>query len=803
MRSLTYLHKMIVYGVLLSTLPILLTGIAAFLYSSHQMESHRIQAHQQLLSQMQSNVEHKLATISYMLDQATRSPLTVQSLASPQLSPKPAIANKLQSEFQHMRSWEPLMDITLVNQTQDWLIDHAGLYLNTDFPLSLPMKDLLSNTLTSGWQLVPSSVFNNQERMKSSGCNYHIALARSIQTKNDSTNSALIAGIPACSLQTPIESVDASSSTSGLIIINREQRIIAHPDPSYMGKPLAATGLIYSDTGVSLSEQLSPASLPASSSYGELRTSDQHYSMVYAQSPLKGWSYILITPMNVLNREYIQVALHTMYISMGMLLLSLLLSWLGSKRMHTPIRRLLSQIGIHDQVAATATGSLQGAKSALSMDEFEQIRAGVSQLSASRSQLEHKLNHYVMQTRSHFLMNIFLGKYPPIKLQHILNEQGYASQLKQWQHISVITIQADLVNHTKYSPQDRELLLFAIQNMLEETILPEMQLLPILIEQTVVTAIGTYESDPDEFTKQLYAQTEQLQRRVEDLLSLQVSIGISQPYSTLLEVHQAYNEAMEALQHRLKLGTGVIIPYETVKTHISHWSLAYPESFEYELIQAMHSVDDAEANSMLHQLLEYVFHMESTPDEYQLILMRLLTRILLMMQEVGIPLGQITTGQGSIFKELFTLQSAAEVEQWFTQRIIMPIITILKERQYAQYQHISEKMIALIQQSYDTDLTLEECATLLHYNANYLSGVFRKETGCSFSEYLTKHRFTIAKKWLEETDLTVKDIAARLRYNNPQNFIRSFRKWEGITPGQYRERKRRAGYVQESRSLGK
>lgn len=214
MRSLTYLHKMIVYGILLSTLPILLTGIAAFLYSSHQMESHRIQANQQLLSQMQSNVEHKLATVSYMLDQATRSPVTIQSLSSPYLSPKPAIANKLQSEFQHMRSWEPLMDITLVNQTQDWLIDHAGLYLNTDFPLSLPMKDLLSNTLTSGWQLVPSSVFHNQERMKSSGCNYHIALARSIQTINDSTNSALIAGIPACSLQTPSEATDTNSSAS-------------------------------------------------------------------------------------------------------------------------------------------------------------------------------------------------------------------------------------------------------------------------------------------------------------------------------------------------------------------------------------------------------------------------------------------------------------------------------------------------------------------------------------------------------------------------------------------------------------
>jgi YesN/AraC family two-component response regulator len=98
-------------------------------------------------------------------------------------------------------------------------------------------------------------------------------------------------------------------------------------------------------------------------------------------------------------------------------------------------------------------------------------------------------------------------------------------------------------------------------------------------------------------------------------------------------------------------------------------------------------------------------------------------------------------------------------------------------------------MIAIIHQEYDTDLTLEECACRLHYNASYLSTVFSKETGYAFSEYLSQYRFKMARKWLDETELTIKDIAARLRYNNPQNFIRSFRKWEGITPGQYRERR--------------
>ncbi|MNI94118.1 HTH-type transcriptional regulator YesS [compost metagenome] len=61
------------------------------------------------------------------------------------------------------------------------------------------------------------------------------------------------------------------------------------------------------------------------------------------------------------------------------------------------------------------------------------------------------------------------------------------------------------------------------------------------------------------------------------------------------------------------------------------------------------------------------------------------------------------------------------------------------------------------------------------------------ETGTNFSDYLIQYRMTMAKKWLIETDLKISEIAERVGYKIPQNFIRIFRKAEAITPGQYRE----------------
>jgi AraC-like DNA-binding protein len=51
---------------------------------------------------------------------------------------------------------------------------------------------------------------------------------------------------------------------------------------------------------------------------------------------------------------------------------------------------------------------------------------------------------------------------------------------------------------------------------------------------------------------------------------------------------------------------------------------------------------------------------------------------------------------------------------------------------------------------------------------------------------LSQYRLQVAKDWLINTDMTIKEIAERLQYSNSHNFIRSFRKSEGITPGQYR-----------------
>src|SRR6185437_7898089 len=116
----------------------------------------------------------------------------------------------------------------------------------------------------------------------------------------------------------------------------------------------------------------------------------------------------------------------------------------------------------------------------------------------------------------------------------------------------------------------------------------------------------------------------------------------------------------------------------------------------------------------------------------------------------------------SMFEEIYDLKSLSEVRSWFADMIIHPLMNKIEMRSESQYKNISDNIVHIIQEEFDTDLTLESIAARLHYNPNYLSSIFRKEMNISFSEYLSMYRLNMAKKWLLETDMSVKEFYQKL-----------------------------------------
>lgn len=98
----------------------------------------------------------------------------------------------------------------------------------------------------------------------------------------------------------------------------------------------------------------------------------------------------------------------------------------------------------------------------------------------------------------------------------------------------------------------------------------------------------------------------------------------------------------------------------------------------------------------------------------------------------------------------------------------------------------SEHEILLYMQENYSSVTLEKLAAHLHYTVPYCSRYIKKLFGCTFSQLLRQIRFQKADLLLKNSALTVNQISKMIGYENPENFMRAFKKKHQMTPSQYR-----------------
>lgn len=99
------------------------------------------------------------------------------------------------------------------------------------------------------------------------------------------------------------------------------------------------------------------------------------------------------------------------------------------------------------------------------------------------------------------------------------------------------------------------------------------------------------------------------------------------------------------------------------------------------------------------------------------------------------------------------------------------------------------KMIDLIDENYEQDLSLKGMAERFMVSAAYLGQLFRSDTGQYFNEYLTAVRLEKALELIENTQRSVNDIAKSTGFSSQNYFNRLFKRAFGQSPGEYRMKK--------------
>lgn len=101
---------------------------------------------------------------------------------------------------------------------------------------------------------------------------------------------------------------------------------------------------------------------------------------------------------------------------------------------------------------------------------------------------------------------------------------------------------------------------------------------------------------------------------------------------------------------------------------------------------------------------------------------------------------------------------------------------------------IYNEILEYLNNSYQNNIELKDCALKFHTSSSYISRLFRKYSSTSFISYLNEIRIKSAVKLLEETDISIKEVAFKVGYNNLNYFYRIFKKHTGVTPSVFKNK---------------
>ncbi len=257
-------------------------------------------------------------------------------------------------------------------------------------------------------------------------------------------------------------------------------------------------------------------------------------------------------------------------------------------------------------------------------------------------------------------------------------------------------------------------------------------------------------------------------------------VGISTPFTNVLDLKQAFCEAMEMRKTAFM-----------VSDHVVDFSEFNQPVFEYEygaklMMHTANLICSNKMNEALKQLelfMQGVKNHKYSIDEFQEQVRIIITTAMNIYKSM---LGDKENEVKEIF-DMYRFQNLDEymdvLRQWvdrFDELVNNDAdehMTIKKMNDAVDY----------IKANYSKDLNMAVVSNHISMNYSLFSYTFKRYVGTNFVNYLKNIRIGEAKKLLIETDMKVHEISKAVGYEHEKHFMKTFKNITGLTPSQYRK----------------
>lgn len=555
----------------------------------------------------------------------------------------------------------------------------------------------------------------------------------------------------------------SKNSSGNFLILNKNDEILAETDQHSLVSQAIKYENLNSDWGI-LWDTLNGNKVVVS----------------YVTSGITGWKYVSI--MNVdIYMEKVSFARRMIVVGViACFLIGGLISYLFLKRNYNPINAIIQTLE-----------KKLGIKVDNKYNEYNFIQETIQNTFDEKNVIDIRLRQQNMAMRSNFIARLITGKTPKnYSIDELLKNYDihfsssyFAVIILHIEDYSRLFSEEEIANNK----EDLEKLSSTLSNVFEGLANQRNNGFMTEIDDMQVCLVNFNESEVNDAQRELLDLCLGMQKILEESFNIYLSISISNIHMHLDGIPQAYREALEAMEYRIVDDNKKIFSYGEISERNPNY-YDFSKIAEQQIINSIKTGNSAEAKKALDEILnEYISNKSFSMRMIKYLLFDLINSILKAMVSISIE------SQNYFFNELNPLEKIQKCEtlkEIKTQMAstIQCACDYVEKKKKSHNSVLKDSVVSFIENNYmDINLNVKMIADKFEMNPVYISRFAKEQLGDSLLDYINKCRLSKAKQMLKSGKLTANEIAKQAGYCNISTFIRVFKKYEGMTPGQFKK----------------
>ncbi len=431
----------------------------------------------------------------------------------------------------------------------------------------------------------------------------------------------------------------------------------------------------------------------------------------------------------------------------------------------------------------------------MNLDELEHIvRKAMDRIHKKRMDqnneklMRNQLQFALPKMREELLREMFEHEYDPFyesRRRHRL--QSLQLEWMAEQPMLLVMIEADDMKAIeKRSPKEKDLVLFGIGNVVNQTLSEEYRSPYALCMDkngrwiVLLCCSKTGQAELGRGIAQLCLG------RINEYVKVKASAGMRTTPCKVEHLHDMFSEAAEFLEQKAVYGGNRLFTEQGLyeEHEAADLSLGNPD----EVLDLIRYGSDADLTAAMDRFVEMVkqWKLGQIRDVQQKIF-EWLFEVFRRSAAAGVPNKLWGSNPIAVWEQLEqydTLQSLRVQTEKFLHAIAEDY-----RKQSANPSQIVTEAEKILHRDYAEPLSLQSVASAVHVTPVWLSKLFKKEKGKTFLEYLTDIRIEKAKEMLADIKFKVYQISYEVGYKDPVHFSKLFKKQVGCTPKEYRRQR--------------